>query len=267
MGVLAVTGTFSACIQAYFIDNLTVYEGTPLSFTGHIYNALAYLRTQSVINPMVCVFAVTGFIYLIWRLARFHDVHRICQAFGYPVSAGLFLLFVYWGEMAHPYYALVFASLVCVGLVPVIQLVGKGSLKMPMKICLAAAVLAVLPVSSFFSQAKPLLNVKQPEMPQYIFAEKVNAEEHATLLDITSLDQGFYFASGVLPAFRYFADNNLPSKEKESEIRRYLEEGLPDYVVTVYRDPGNQYELITEADGFFDLASLRRYKLYGRRKR
>ena len=102
-------------------------------------------------------------------------------------------------------------------------------------------------------------------MPQYQFSEIMHEDEDASILDVTSLDQGFYFASGILPTFRYFADNNLPSKEKENEIKRYLSEGIPGFVVSIYRDPGEKYELIAEADGLFDLAAQRHYKLYRRR--
>jgi hypothetical protein len=101
-------------------------------------------------------------------------------------------------------------------------------------------------------------------MPQKLFAGKMQLSAGDTILDVTSLDQGFYLGAGVLPACRYFADNNLPSKEKEQEIQRYLSDAVPKYVVSIYRDPGDRYELIDEAEGLFDLADLRHYRLYQR---
>lgn len=267
--ILFFSGTLRECIQAYFFDNLNVYEGTPLTATGHIYNALAYLRTQSAANPIVFVFAVIGFLYIALRAATGRKLNKICQALGYPVAAGIFLLFVYWGEMAHPYYALVFASLVCVGFVPVIRGIAWVSEKVAWKplpgILLLIMLVAVLPFSACSSRVLELLNVRWNDMPQYQFSEIMHEDEDASILDVTSLDQGFYFASGILPTFRYFADNNLPSKEKENEIKRYLSEGIPGFVVSIYRDPGDKYELIAEADGLFDLAAQRHYKLYRRR--
>ena len=50
-------------------------------------------------------------------------------------------------------------------------------------------------------------------------------EAEPTLLDITSLDQGFYLAAGIVPNCRYFADNNLQTQEKRDAIASYLAEG------------------------------------------
>lgn len=52
---LAVNGVLGACVEVYFVQNLFDYSGMPMSLAGHVYNALAYLRTQSVINPAVTV--------------------------------------------------------------------------------------------------------------------------------------------------------------------------------------------------------------------
>ena len=182
------------------------------------------------------------------------------------MGAGLLLLTCYWGEMAHPYYALVFAAFVPVGLIPLgwlapkLEKSGLRALALP-----AAGALAVVPVCMGLCSAVPLMKVQKADMPQTIFAEIMNREEEPTLLDITSLDQGFYLAAGITPNCRYFADNNLQTQEKKDAIASYLSEGRTMFVVTRYADPGEQYEQIAEETGVFDLNDVRTYKLCKRK--
>mgnify|MGYP007130099873 CR=1 FL=1 len=70
--------------------------------------------------------------------------------------------------------------------------------------------------------------------------------------------------AGIVPNCRFFADNNLQTKEKKEAIASYLAEGKTQFVVTRYADPGERYALIAEADGVFDLNDMRHYKLYER---
>ena len=127
-----------------------------------------------------------------------------------------------------------------------------------------AGVLAIVPACLGLCRAVPLMRVKKADMPQTAFAAIMNREENPTLLDLTSLDQGFYLAAGIVPNCRYFADNNLQTQEKKEAIASYLAEGRTQFVVTRDAVPGERYELIAEADGVFDLNDMRHYKLYKR---
>ncbi len=191
----------------------------------------------------------------------------VWQALALPMGAGLLLLTCYWGEMAHPYYALVFAGLCAPGLIPLAWLAGwaekrgcsrgRCRWRARWRLCRSAWGLC---------RAVPLMRVKKADMAQTVFAEIMNREAEPTLLDITSLDQGFYLAAGIVPNCRYFADNNLQTQEKRDAIASYLAEGRTQFVVTRYADPGEAYELIAEADGVFDLNDMRHYKLYKRKE-
>ena len=204
-----------------------------------------------------------GFVLL--DAAKRHERGWFWQALALPMGAGLLLLTCYWGEMAHPYYALAFAGLCAPGLIPLAWLANRAQRRgmfawtLPM-----AGVLAVTPTCMGLCRAVPLMQVRKADMPQTVFAEIMNREGNPTLLDITSLDQGFYLAAGIVPNCRYFADNNLQTKEKKEAIASYLAEGKTQFVVTRYADPGERYALIAEADGVFDLNDMRHYKLYER---
>jgi len=172
------------------------------------------------------------------------------------------LLFCYWGEIAHPYYALAFACFVPLGLAPLGWLAphtGKGAWA---PVAAAALLTAILPQQ--LCLAVPLQQVKREAMPQITFAEVIRKEENPTLLDICSLDHGFYLAADILPDCRYFCVLNANAQAQQDAIREYLETGKTQFVVTRYTDPGERYEKIAEASGIFDLNSPQTYSLYKR---
>lgn len=259
---LAVCDALWACIDTYFIQNIFVYSGTPMNLVGHIYNAGAYLRTQSAINPAVAFCAFIGVAFVsIYAIIK-HEKGFFFSAVSVPSAAGLLLLFCYWGEIAHPYYALTFACLVPLGLAPL------GLLAPHMKrgtwVPLAAIMLLIVVLPQQLCLAVPLQRVKREDMPQTVFAEILRQEENPTLLDISSLDHGFYLAADILPDCRYFCVLNANSQEQKEEIREYLDTGRTQFVVTRYTDPGVCYEKITEKSGVFDLNSSQTYLLYKR---
>lgn len=262
---LAVNGILDDTITVYFIQNIFDYGGTPMSLVGHVYNALAYLRTQSIANPLIALPAMAGCaftaLYALVKREKGFFFEVLCA----PMGAGLLLLFCYWGEMAHPYYALVFAALVPLGLIPLAWLAPRAGKRAPMIAC-AVLVLSILPVCRLNCQAAPLLDVKKEDMAQTVFAKIMNEEENPTLLDLTSLDHGFYLAADILPNCRYFANNNLNTKEKRDALDGYLNEGRTMFVVSRYEDPGENYTLIAEHSSPFDLHDMRTFKLYRRVK-
>lgn len=260
---LLANGVLGACVNVYFVQNLFTYSGEPMTLAGHIYNALAYLRTQSAANPVVAALAALGCIFTAGSALLRGGRGRILEALAVPAGAGLLLLFAYWGEMAHPYYALVFAALCAPGLCLLAVMRGKAQERAAAMLC-GALMLAVFPMSRMLCVAAPLAQVRRADMPQEAFAEIINREEEPTLLDLTSLDQGFYLAAGITPNCRYFADNNLQTQEKKEAIAGYIERGDAQFIVTRYRDVGDGYALVAEASGVFDVGDMRAYKLYRR---
>ena len=260
---LAANGALDDCIQVYFIQNIFDYGGTAMSFGGHIYNALAYLRTQSAANPAMAALAIVGCaLSSLYALIR-REKGFLLEMMAAPLGAGLLLLFCYWGEMAHPYYALVFASLSPLGLIPLAWAGKRMGRKAPL-VCTALACALIVPVCLGVCQSMLLMETKKADMAQTAFAEIMNQEENPTLLDLTSLDQGFYLAAGIVPNCRYFANNNLNTAEKREALDGYLAEGRTMFVVSRWEDPGENYALIAEASGVFDLNDMRDYKLYRR---
>lgn len=263
---LTLHGALGMCLDTYFVQNMFVYSGKRMTLVEHIYNALAYLRTQSMANPAVAGLAIFGVatvsLHALWK----REKGWLFQAAALPMAAGLLLLFCYWGEMAHPYYALAFASLVPLGLVPLGYAAGyldrKAKWGAVGSVVMCACLAFVLPQK--LCLAVPLQSVERETMPQTIFAEILNREEAPTLLDISSLDHGFYLAAGILPTCRYFCELNVASQAKKEALQSYLDNAVTQFVVSRYTHPGDRYELIAEASGVFDLNAPQTYYLYRR---
>ena len=266
---LLACGALAECWQVYFAQNLFDYSGAPMSLKGHVLNALAYLRTQSAANPALAVLTLIGMAGSAGALLR-GGRGALAEALAFPAGAGLLLLFCYWGEMAHPYYALVFAATACAGVSFLLALAAKipAAVKGRMPAVTAAVLaLCILPACRCCCTAVPLLGVRREEMPQARFASEMHALSDApTLLDLCSLDQGFYLAADILPVCRYFADNNLDTEEKREAIAGYLADGRCEFVVTVWRTLPENYEAIGSAVGVFDLNDQRTYTLWRRRE-
>lgn len=260
---LAANGVLDDMIQVYFIQNIFGYGEASMSLSAHVYNALAYLRTQSAANPAVAGLAVAGCAFAAAHALLRREKGFLLEAAAVPLGAGLLLLFCYWGEMAHPYYALVFAALAPLGMIPLGVLAGKVRPRLAGALC-AAGVLAIAPLCQCLCAAVPLQGVKRADMAQTVFAGIMNEEENPTLLDLTSLDQGFYLAAGITPSCRYFANNNLNTREKREALDEYLAQGRTMFVVSRWEDPGEHYALIAEHTSPFDLNDMRAYKLYRR---
>ena len=260
---LALHGVLDETIQVYFIENIFGYGDAKMSFGAHIYNALAYLRTQSAANPLVAGFAMAGCAFSAMHALAKREKGFLFELMAAPLGAGLLLLFCYWGEMAHPYYALVFASLAPLGMIPLAWLAGRVGRRMAVGMT-AAAALAILPLCQMRCAAVPLQAVRKADMAQHVFAEIMHEEESPTLLDLSSLDQGFYLAAGITPNCRYFANNNLNTEEKRDALDGYLREKRTMFVVSRWEDPGENYALIAEHTSPFDLNDMRTYKLYRR---
>lgn len=250
-------------IRVYFIENIFGYGGAAMSFPAHIYNALAYLRTQSAANPLVAIFAMAGCVFSALHALIRREKGFFFEMMAAPAAAGLLLLFCYWGEMAHPYYALVFASLAPLGMIPLAWTAGKVGHGIA-AVSVAAGVLAIMPLCQMMCAAVPLQGVERADMAQHVFAAIMHEEENPTLLDLTSLDQGFYLAAGITPNCRYFANNNLNTAEKRDALDAYLTEKRTMFVVSRWEDPGENYMLIAEHSSPFDLNDMRTYKLYRR---
>lgn len=77
-------------------------------------------------------------------------------------------------------------------------------------------------------------NVKKEELVQYQFAEIINKNPQATLLNYGFLDGGFYTVTGITPNVKYFHKPNIAYENYPiimDEQNRYIKELVVDFVV------------------------------------
>ena len=82
------------------------------------------------------------------------------------------------------------------------------------------------------SENREMLLKPKREMPQYLFAEKIEERPGASLFNYGALDIGQYTVSDIVPTCRYFCMLNLQSEEMFHEMDRYMEEGVTDFIVS-----------------------------------
>ncbi len=113
----------------------------------------------------------------------------------------------------------------------------------------------------------PLRGIEPGEMAQGRLAGFV--PEGATLLQYKHLDDGLYLATGTVPKQKYFVRLNVRDERMLAEMDRYLEEGIPDYVLSSW-DPlperFDNYQLIAQDAGYDDRLRVNKM-LYLYRKR
>ena len=116
-------------------------------------------------------------------------------------------------------------------------------------LCAAAALLLAV----FVSPNAPLRGVPYEDTAQARLARFI--EPGATLLQYSHLDDGLYLASGTLPQEKYFVRLNVKYEEMLSELDRYVEQALPDYVLTSWQplpERFERYQLIATDAGYDD---------------
>ena len=85
---------------------------------------------------------------------------------------------------------------------------------------------------------------------QFRIVDQMEINDQTTLLNYGFMDAGFYTAAGITPTVKYFQQNNVPLREMKTEQRRYVEEGLCEYVVACNPNDTlfSRYDLITHVE-------------------
>jgi len=120
---------------------------------------------------------------------------------------------------------------------------------------LAASVSCVLAlaVAVFLSPNTYLRGMEKEELAQSRLAAYVH--EGATVLQYSHLDDGLYLTTGTLPQQKYFVRLNVQYDEMFAELDRYIEEAIPDYVLTAWaplEERFDRYQLIATDAGYDD---------------
>lgn len=130
-----------------------------------------------------------------------------------------------------------------------------------MSCALALAVAALLSPNAYL-RGVPLESLAQARLAQYV-------HEGATLLQYSHLDDGLYLVAHRLPQQKYFVSLNVNYDEMRSELDRYVDEAIPDYVLTSWEplpERFDRYQLIATDAGYDDSDRINKLLYLYRRK-
>jgi hypothetical protein len=95
-------------------------------------------------------------------------------------------------------------------------------------------------------------------------ASQIENAPDTTLLNVGCLDVGLYTITGIVPTCEYFQTNGIALPTMFEEQKRYIDEGLTEYVIAGEEQPDGiyqKYELV-DSVSFYDNSYDQNYYLY-----
>lgn len=258
VGYFAAQGALGDACTAYLYNNIFLYGGEAGELS---LRALArYVRANAL-------WALPAALGMLAAIVRMRGQRRLAVL----LMGGCALAVVVFLGRLWPYCPLALGVFAVLGwgalLEAVERLLGaRGQARLLGKSVLAASCAAALGLC-FCSPNAPLRGMRLSDLAQGRLAGFV--PEGATLLQYKHLDDGLYLATGTVPKQKYFVRLNVRDEQMRAEMDRYLEEGIPDYVLSSW-DPlperFDKYQLIAEDAGYDDRLRVNKM-LYLYRKR
>ncbi len=251
-----VNGAIGDWLKTYLYDNLFLYGGGEAG--GLIAHGKAILHAiwdWLRLNPGYTLPMILGFAAITLMplpsgkgntVSPFEK--RMIWLMALVTGLGVFI-----GGKAYVYYGLVLAAFAPVAAIWFCALAERlPSLRKPLGAAVLAAAVLVGGAYGYAASPNRADRFKPREQTmQYRFAAVINKTQNATLLNFGFMDAGFYTAAGVMPTVKYYHQTNVPLREMLDEQKRYVREGVTDYVVTRAELPdniGERYALVETAD-------------------
>ena len=233
-------------LGVYLYDNLFLYGGTGLGLTARIKT-----MTKLVLDWLLSNWRYTA----VMALGLVWFIRRGWEGAAMWLGAGFGALVVYVGCVEFPYYGQALTPFAIAGVIPLCVLAEKyigPRLAIALPAVLTAVCIALCPLTCFNMNADYGVKFGQPreETMHYQFAGYINQTENPVLVNYGFMDAGFFTAAGIAPQNLYFHCNNVSNPEMHYEQRRYIREGIADYVVTAVvglPEMDDHYELIATA--------------------
>ena len=247
-------------IQAYFINNITLYARTEKSAFEYAYTSLGLTFKRNFLYSVLWI--PGGLLVLIGFIRHWKESLAVLLSF-----AGL-VLTTYMRSPGYIYYGLVLAPYALAGMIMILlipdrllaRFTGKKAASrvwVGWKAGYAALLILMLTVLSLLleqhSSNTYAMSGRYRETPQARFAAIIREVPDAAVYNYRFLDGGFYYAAGVLPVNRFFCHFNIDLEEQDTEARSLVESGRFDFIVTrTNKLPSSLvekggYELVCEA--------------------
>lgn len=231
-----INGALGDWFTAYFYDNLFLYTGTgtgPVELARHLWWAVYDAAPTALLIGA----------FLLWA-ACFCRPAALCAV---PLLAGLALTSLMGGYLV--YYGLVLAVFAPLGVAPLAWAAARLRLPQAARSAAPWAAAMLCAVCCFaFSPNRALRFRRAEDLPQIRFAETINADPDASLLNYGTLDGGFYTATGLPSPCRYFCVTNMPLPEQQQQQSELLNAGAVRYAVAVVSDLDLQFPRYEKID-------------------
>lgn len=248
----AANGALGDAYTAYILNNVTLYSGGE-----GIASPLIYLRD----NALWIVPAVLGVLGILSNREETLSVRAAVPA----MAAGQLVSVCCLGRV-WTYCPLALSVFAVFGLGAVLARAARHMGRLSVAV-LPASIAAALALAVCASPNASLRGIPFEETAQARLARFI--EPGATLLQYSHLDDGLYLASGTLPQEKYFVRLNVQYEEMISELDRYVEQALPDYVLVSWKrlpERFDRYQLIATDAGYDDMNRVNKLLSLYRRK-
>lgn len=222
-------------VKVYFYDNIflyTAYDKNPF------FEALLHYGK--------------GFIQLI--RGNYPALLLICVSCYYEKNRLLTLLFItlfatsFLGWRTWPYYSLIFAPFVSVGIGVILDKVKFCNSNISSKPAIVLLCLLCL----IFTPNHCNIGRSKEDTPQYQFAKIIRESNNPTLLNYGFLDGGFYWAADILPNCKAFCKLMNPIEEMLQLQEEYVRQGKSEFVVTRGQTiDAPMYRLIRKSENYY----------------
>ena len=242
-------GAVKNWLTAYLYDNLFIYSGDR-NFWQTIWYPFQNIGVTLLSNFFYGAFVVLGVVWFSWKK---RGEERLLLAIVPVVTA----LLIFIGGRGYRYYGLPLYVFAIFGYIALLEIGVEHFFRTRVwaPIVLSLVVVACCVGNAFVNGTVHYLFRQKEDTVQYTFAKyvKEHGGEDATLLNYGFLDRGFYLALDQTPQFKYFCTLNVPLEDMYAEMDYYLEEKIPDYVVTA--KSGNDLDIYMESENYEEVLS------------
>lgn len=260
-------GGFSELFRVYFYNNIFIYsEGSTildkLQFI-FIETLGTFYRNKQYSLPIL--------VGIIWLLLREKIVLKLNLLFIF--SAMVF--FTYFGGTVLPYYGFTFVMFTVFGFIAVersvkyllkkLKLKDKAPMILKRVCCCVIAVLSLATCIYQCYRLSPnvyLMQYEKEDLPQFKFAQIINKQENATLLNYGFIDGGFYMAADILPTCKYFCGLNIKLDDLKNSQDAYIKNKKVDFVVCIDNLLESKNYRLISSEHFYNEDYIHIYYLY-----
>lgn len=225
-------GGIKSLIDTYFLFNITNYAND-ISFLQKLLNCINTIKGvllkyyQYLI--LILIPMLISIKYKIFFNNRKENIYLI-------INTLFLLLFLFIGGTNFRYYSLPIQPFMIFGLIFIIILLEKIRInKIIIKYIIPFSIITILiclPIAYLRSPNTEYIRKEKSYYAQFTFLKKIKT--NTTILNYDFLDGGFYLTTNTYPSTYYFHKINISYDiypKILEEQRRYIKEGLIDYVI------------------------------------